>query len=508
VSEVGRPWTQPHIGGGAPANDRSFPVLHSLYRPCANLAGLGPLLVSVGDARWADVPSSRFLAHLSRPFEEQPMLLLVIRPAQIRADTPALSEVLADPLARVLDLVPLSLAAVSVLVRDSLASHADEGSCFCRACQAATAGNPLFLCQLISSLRARGIAPNAAAAECIEELASRALSRAVLPKLVSMPPAATEFVRTRAILGDSAERRHPAALARIDSEAALEAEATLGRAGMFEACGAHRLAHRIPRAAADDNLALAKRLRAPVPGARTPLEDLGLIVFTASTAIHCARIGLLAGDLPTAEEELRYAYDALASIDENYLLPSIAELLAQVVSAQGRSHEAEEISRAAQGLAASDDLELQALWPSVRGAVLAWQERADEAERRAREAVDLTRIRAALSRLTTWYSQSASAYSDRSASDRHAWQAQGPGVTAPGLTRERFLRDILANKNLPDGYAREVALETLDIPEQLFAKMMVRSDGQLAHSAAEGLTTEEAVTPKLAELLERLRRKS
>jgi hypothetical protein len=31
------------------------------------------------------------------------------------------------------------------------------------------------------------------------------------------------------------------------------------------------------------------------------------------------------------------------------LLSSIAELLAQVVSAQGRSHEAEKISRAAQG---------------------------------------------------------------------------------------------------------------------------------------------------------------
>ena len=66
------------------------------------------------------------------------------------------------------------------------------------------------------------------------------LSRAALPKLVSMPPAAIEFVRTGAILGDSAERRHPAALARIDSEAASEAEAALRRAGMFEACGAQR----------------------------------------------------------------------------------------------------------------------------------------------------------------------------------------------------------------------------------------------------------------------------
>jgi hypothetical protein len=68
--------------------------------------------------------------------------------------------------------------------------------------------------------------------------------------------------------------------------------------------------------------------------------------------------------------------------------------------------EAEEIGRAAEELAASDDLEL--LWPSLRGKALAWQERADEAERRAREAVELIRIRAAVSRLTTWHSRNAS----------------------------------------------------------------------------------------------------
>jgi tetratricopeptide (TPR) repeat protein len=235
----------------------------------------------------------------------------------------------------------------------------------------------------------------------------------------------------------------------------------------------------------DENLALADRSRARVRGTQTPLEDLGLVAFAASTAIHCARIDVLAGDLSTAEEELRRAYDALASIDEKYLLPPIAELLAQVVYAQGRLHEAEEISRAAETLAASDDLELQALWPSVHGTALAWQERADEADRRAREAVDLIRIRAALSRLATWHSQSASGNSDRSTADRRAWQAREPVVTAPGLTRERFLRDILANKKLPDGYARKVALETLDIPAELFAKMISSKD-QPADASADG----------------------
>lgn len=167
---------------------------------------------------------------------------------------------------------------------------------------------------------------------------------------------------------------------------------------------------------------MAKRSREP-RAAQTLFDDLRLAGFVASTAIQCARIDLLVGDLSTAEEELRGAWDTLSSIGEKYLLPPLAALLAQVVSAQGRFDEAEEFGRAWEELAASDDVGLQALWPSVHGKVLAWQERADEAERRAREAVDLIRIRAALSRLSAAYSQDTGTDSDRSASDRRAWTA-------------------------------------------------------------------------------------
>src|SRR5215218_9622320 len=139
---------------------------------------------------------------------------------------------------------------------------------------------------------------------------------------------------------------------------------------------------------------------------RRLLRDAGGAVFAASTAIHCASLELFTGDLATAEEALRRAYDALAGTGEKYLLAPVAALLVQVVSAQGRVAEAEEIGRAAEEPAASDEVEL--LWPSLDGKALAWRERADEAERRAREAVELIRIRAALSRLTTWYSRNAS----------------------------------------------------------------------------------------------------
>jgi hypothetical protein len=227
-------------------------------------------------------------------------------------------------------------------------------------------------------------------------------------------PGAAGIRGSEALLEGEGELRKTREL--LPGRVASEAEAALGRAGMFGPGGVLPFAHPIARATIADELPLAKRSREP--RARTLLDDPGLVVFAASTALHCARIGVLAGDLSMAEEELRRAHDALASIGEWYLLPPIAALLAEVVSAQGRFDEAEEFGRAAEELASRDGAELQALWPSLRGKALAWQERAHEAERRAREAVDLIRIHAALSRLTAAYSRTTSTDSYRSASDR------------------------------------------------------------------------------------------
>ncbi|MFL6127681.1 MAG: adenylate/guanylate cyclase domain-containing protein [Mycobacteriales bacterium] len=133
------------------------------------------------------------------------------------------------------------------------------------------------------------------------------------------------------------------------------------------------------------------RARELLRSARTLLEDLGVIVLAAATAMHHARIELLGGDLGIAEAELRRAYDTLTGLGERYLLPPVAALLAQVVYAQGRADEAEEISRTAEELTAADDVEAQALWRSVRAKVFSGRDLAEEAEGLAREAVRLIR---------------------------------------------------------------------------------------------------------------------
>ena len=134
-----------------------------------------------------------------------------------------------------------------------------------------------------------------------------------------------------------------------------------------------------------------ERARELVGAARTLLDDLGVIVLAAATAMDRARIELLAGDLETAESELRRAEQTLTALKERYLLPPLTALLAQVVYARGRPDEAEEISRRAEKLSDADDVAPQALWRSVRAKVLAGRVHAAEAEELAREAVRLIR---------------------------------------------------------------------------------------------------------------------
>ena len=126
-----------------------------------------------------------------------------------------------------------------------------------------------------------------------------------------------------------------------------------------------------------------EQAREAIRTGRRLLDDLGVVVLAAATAMDHARIELLAGDLGTAEHELRRAEKVLTTLGERYLLPPLAALLAQVVFAQGRADEAEEISRRVELLADADDVAPQTAWRGVRAKVLAGRGQVGEAERLA-----------------------------------------------------------------------------------------------------------------------------
>jgi predicted ATPase/class 3 adenylate cyclase len=134
-----------------------------------------------------------------------------------------------------------------------------------------------------------------------------------------------------------------------------------------------------------------ERARVLYTRARQLLDDLGLSVLAAWTSIQSSSVEMLAADPAAAERELQRDTETLSSLGERYFLPVLTGLLAQSVYAQGRLDEADEISRVAERLAAEDDVEAQAVWRAVRAKVMAEAGEHEDAERLAREAVELLR---------------------------------------------------------------------------------------------------------------------
>jgi predicted ATPase/class 3 adenylate cyclase len=125
--------------------------------------------------------------------------------------------------------------------------------------------------------------------------------------------------------------------------------------------------------------------------ARRLVRELGFTVLGAATSMYSGAVEILATNPVRAESELRAAYEELTTMGEKYFLPPVTGLLAKAVYEQGRDGDATELAQEARELAASEDVEAQALWRGVRARVLAAQGNHREAEALAREAVELLR---------------------------------------------------------------------------------------------------------------------
>jgi tetratricopeptide (TPR) repeat protein len=126
--------------------------------------------------------------------------------------------------------------------------------------------------------------------------------------------------------------------------------------------------------------------------ARATLEEIALPVWLAGPFSQLnGWTELLAGDAAAAERQLRPALETLREIGELAWLSTVAGILAEAVRAQGRLDESEELLAVGEETAGSEDAYSQALLRSVRAKIRARQGKADEAERLAREAVEIAR---------------------------------------------------------------------------------------------------------------------
>ncbi len=257
--------------GGSPAlptvGDSSFPLLHGLYWLTANLAEHRPVLLAVDDAHWGDLESLRFLHYLAGRLEEAPVLLaLTARPTEPDAHGELIAAIASDPAAEVVRPNPLSDAAVAVLVKSALGSHADEQ--FCKACHHASSGNPFVLRDLLSELVIEAIAPTAAAAADVAGVTPKTVSRTVLLRLARLPREARSLAQAVAVLGDGADLRDAAALAGIDPASASEAADSLVAVDLLSPGRPLSFVHPLTRAAIYNDLPVGKRSKAHHAAAR------------------------------------------------------------------------------------------------------------------------------------------------------------------------------------------------------------------------------------------------
>jgi tetratricopeptide (TPR) repeat protein len=118
-------------------------------------------------------------------------------------------------------------------------------------------------------------------------------------------------------------------------------------------------------------------------------EEIG-VPFSLATWSHWpGMVELLAGDLEAAERILRSGYETLVSLGEKLNLSSIAVSLAETLYLQGRTGEAEQLTVVSQGASSAEDVWAQVAWRSTRAKILARRGDLEDAERLAREAVDL-----------------------------------------------------------------------------------------------------------------------
>jgi len=118
-------------------------------------------------------------------------------------------------------------------------------------------------------------------------------------------------------------------------------------------------------------------------------DDLGLELSGASIAMERARTELFAGDAAAAMEASRPALDMLERIGNHGHWVTAAMVLADALLDLNRAAEAEAIADQANEWAMPDDLDPQIGWRRIKARTLALRGEHEEAERLARESVDL-----------------------------------------------------------------------------------------------------------------------
>jgi predicted ATPase len=244
------------------ANDRAYPTIRGLFWLVRNLTSMtsvspqtSALAILVDDLQWADRASLRFLAYLAERMADLSIaLILAVRPGEGVEDGQALST-LKNRVGTVLRPGALSEAGVTTMVQRRLPAAESD---LCSACEAATAGSPFLLSELLDAL-------DTAEQADIEQLSAmeiESVGTAVSGRLAVMPGAAQAVLKAAAVIGDGATIERVSALAGIRTATLLETADALAAAELLRPGAPLSFAHPLVRTAVYASLAPLERSEA------------------------------------------------------------------------------------------------------------------------------------------------------------------------------------------------------------------------------------------------------
>ncbi|MGY1616648.1 BTAD domain-containing putative transcriptional regulator [Geodermatophilus sp. SYSU D00691] len=285
--------------------DGSFAVLHGLYWLAVNAGADGPVVLAVDDLQWCDTASLRWLVYLARRLDGVPVLLVgTIRTGEQVDDEELLTELQLEPAAVVVTPPALTPEATSRMVAQRLGDPVSP--LFARACHRTTSGNPLLLRQLLRGLEADRVRPDAAHADRVVAVGSRAVSSMVTMRLRRLPPEVLPVARAAAVLGDGAALPVVAALAGRSDQEVAAALAVLARIEVVKDEWPLAFAHPLVRDAVYRDLPAAERALLHERAARlldgTGAEQVAAHLLRAPRRGDAGTVALLRRAAATAAE--------------------------------------------------------------------------------------------------------------------------------------------------------------------------------------------------------------
>jgi len=337
-----------------------FAMLNALFLVTARLSVERPLLLCVDDAHWGDTSSLRALSYLAGRLADVPVALVV----SMRGSEPGAPEVLLDQLrsepgVAVLTPTPLGQDSVAQMVRRRLPQADDDA---CRAAAEVTAGNPLYLTELLRSV----VDENGAGgqSDSIQRAALPSLGDRISRRVARVGESAPALAAAMAVLGDHGSLAMAGELAAVSPTAAGEIAHRLRRIEILDSEDPFVFVHPLVRRSVYDSMSTTQR-DANHGSAAELLERAG--AGAEVVAAHRAAVRP-SGSAAAAKAMVRAATEALArgapdeairwhkrALAEEAPEPPRAELLAALGTAEVALLDPAALDHLRQALEASTD---------------------------------------------------------------------------------------------------------------------------------------------------------